>query len=714
MSPKDPNQSDRKTRAEQDIFDELASLCRLRGYVHAIALFCIRDTFVSYTDAGMRAEDMLPLFSPDRLIRTELSTLIGLLIKGEIDFTPPDTDTIERYVTRTQGLLGELHDSMTAAYFEGFDPAVPGSFTPFAKGKAFREPIFYGGDSAYPFQYRDFAKKKYANDAAWLQMVKGFTIDEAIDVVRSVAKVLDCKVASFPHRRSEDASDWNLLPPLTFTARDTAAAGGLDVDRAEMVLRAFAVPKGERNSQFSALQDFNIATACPLLITPAGDFVLFQLYSLFECLYESPFYWMGADKACLAVAMQHRGKFTEDFSRDRLEAVFGRDYVYSNVDIIDERGKTAGEIDVLVLFGDRAVVLQAKSKRLTIAARKGNDGQLRDDFKKSVQDSYDQGYKCARLLANREHTCMTSGSIAVPVPKTLKEIHILCVVADHYPALAFQVRQFLETQTNEVIQPPYVLDVFTLDAMAEMLASPLHFLSYIKRRTGYGDRVSSAHEMTILSYHLKKNLWLDDKFSMVTLDDNISVDLNVAMTVRREGVPGRGAPSGLLTELPSTTVGRIIERIEEKPDPATISLGLMLLTLGGEAVKKASLAIDKIVSMAQRDGKAHDLTLPLDEARSGVTIHCNSDLSLKAGQTLQIHCENRKHIHKADTWFGICLSPTGALRGGLNLEFPWEPNSEIDDRVAAISLRRARRLTTIGRNDPCPCGSGKKFKKCCL
>jgi SEC-C motif-containing protein len=21
---------------------------------------------------------------------------------------------------------------------------------------------------------------------------------------------------------------------------------------------------------------------------------------------------------------------------------------------------------------------------------------------------------------------------------------------------------------------------------------------------------------------------------------------------------------------------------------------------------------------------------------------------------------------------------------------------------------------TVGRNDPCPCGSGKKFKKCCL
>jgi len=27
---------------------------------------------------------------------------------------------------------------------------------------------------------------------------------------------------------------------------------------------------------------------------------------------------------------------------------------------------------------------------------------------------------------------------------------------------------------------------------------------------------------------------------------------------------------------------------------------------------------------------------------------------------------------------------------------------------------RNTHLTNVGRNDPCPCGSGKKFKKCCL
>jgi uncharacterized protein len=33
---------------------------------------------------------------------------------------------------------------------------------------------------------------------------------------------------------------------------------------------------------------------------------------------------------------------------------------------------------------------------------------------------------------------------------------------------------------------------------------------------------------------------------------------------------------------------------------------------------------------------------------------------------------------------------------------------------AAARQSSANRLKDIGRNDPCPCGSGKKFKKCCL
>nr|WP_233217455.1 SEC-C metal-binding domain-containing protein [Trinickia dabaoshanensis] len=33
------------------------------------------------------------------------------------------------------------------------------------------------------------------------------------------------------------------------------------------------------------------------------------------------------------------------------------------------------------------------------------------------------------------------------------------------------------------------------------------------------------------------------------------------------------------------------------------------------------------------------------------------------------------------------------------------------ERQLATTIQRA--APKIGRNDPCPCGSGKKFKKCC-
>ncbi|HOY00415.1 SEC-C metal-binding domain-containing protein [Zoogloea sp.] len=42
----------------------------------------------------------------------------------------------------------------------------------------------------------------------------------------------------------------------------------------------------------------------------------------------------------------------------------------------------------------------------------------------------------------------------------------------------------------------------------------------------------------------------------------------------------------------------------------------------------------------------------------------------------------------------------------------WWPNLH-----ATYELQRAttikRELPKFGRNDPCPCGSGKKFRKCC-
>ena len=707
-------------RAEQEIFEELALLCASPGYAHALAFLCFRDNIVRY-QGEMTAEDMKNMFSPERLVRTEISTLLGLLIKTEIDYTLPDSATTRRYISRTEELLEELHKAMLSSVLGGLtlQEAAEKGINPFSQGNALREAIFYGGETGYSFQYRDLSLKKYAADNGWLTLHKGFSIQSARNVIASLATLHAEKLTDVMNQMTRShPSKWSLLPGFSFTAQELSEFARIDKQVVENVLAAFALAPGETNSGFRSLHDFNVANATPLL-RHGESFILFQEYSIAEALYDSPFYWMCGDAAYLSTAMSHRGKFVEEFSRERLERVFGSASVYRNVDIYESKRTKVGEIDVLVLFGNRAIVLQAKSKRLTLEARKGNDQQLKDDFKKSVQESYDQARECAEFFSKPSLRFIDANSKELSIPKRMKTIYIFCVVSDNYPALSFQARQFLTVRTTDVIRAPFVMDIFTLDVMTEMLESPLYFLSYVDKRTGYADRIVASHELVLLSQHLKRNLWFEDKYQMILLEDDISADLDVAMSVRRDNVPGKRTPDGILTRIVNTSVGRILKEIEARPEPATLDLGFMLLTLGENAVVKLSKAIDLITSRARLDRKGHDVSVPLDEAGSGLTIHCNDEPMPSSGPRLMGHCRLRKYVLKVKEWHGLCLLPKdGTLRFGVSLNYEWEHDPEMD--AFASRLRKPvpfedifpRWNHKIGRNDPCPCTSGLKYKKC--
>jgi uncharacterized protein len=43
----------------------------------------------------------------------------------------------------------------------------------------------------------------------------------------------------------------------------------------------------------------------------------------------------------------------------------------------------------------------------------------------------------------------------------------------------------------------------------------------------------------------------------------------------------------------------------------------------------------------------------------------------------------------------------------------WRQQS-LDRQIPRVRAKSAQRSPKRGRNDPCPCGSGRKYKKCCL
>jgi len=706
-------------RPEQDIFNELAVLCSSPGYPHVVAYLTYRDNVIGYGDV-LESDDYLKNHSPDRLIRTEISTLIGLMARAPIDLSLPTRDELETYLNRTEALLEELHYAVAMPFAK--DRGDRPNSNPFSSADAMREPIFYGAESAYSFQYRDLAQHKYHRDAAWLQQNKGFDLDQAVIVAKTLARFQNNKMLETLRELATTPPDErSILPGFMFDVADVVKHSGLPRAVVMQVLQAFTFAD-DGNKTFNSLQDFNATNAFPLLKIADESFVLFQYMSFAEALYDTPFFWMFADKRYSDTAATNRGLFAEDFGVQRLVRVFGAENVYRNVDIWKSKGAKLGEIDVLVLFGDRAIVVQAKSKRLTLAARKGNDLQLKADFKGAVQDACDQALDCGRLLVERSARYTDASGREIVLPTGIKTVYPLCLVSDHFPALSFQARQFLKTTTLAKLETPLVCDVFFLDTVTEMLETPLRLLSYLELRSLAGNSVMLSHEHTALGFHLKQNLWIEDAHLFVLVDD-ISADLDVSMAVRREGISGRRTPEGILTTLEGTAVGSIVAEIERGANPAAIDVGLHLLKLSGSAARDLSGVITRLANKSASDGMRHDATIGIDKASTGLTIHCTGEDHISAALALKNHCELRKYKQRAQTWCGMAVEPgTGQFRFGFVLNYPWKLDTKLEQRTAHISpgrpasalkpFIRTGSFPRVGRNEACPCGSGRKFKRC--
>ena len=701
-----------RMRPEQEIFDELTALCISPGFVHVIAAICLRDTVVGFKDE-LTADDMAHLFSRSRLIRTEITTLIGLMMRTPIDFTVPNSNTISALGERAEQLLEELHQSMvphwTAA--ELTDP----TFNPFTHGDVLREAIFYGGKSAYSFQYRDLAPMKYQADAQWLLENKGVDLQVTREIWKQIIELLDDNLMeTLRTMPSKPLDEWTMLPGFVFSCATLAARTGLSFEVVHGVVQAFCLPDAEVNAGFTNTHAFNVAYAYPFIMKGTDEFVMFQYYGIVEALYDVPFYWMGADEAYATTAFEHRGKFAETFAVQCLSKVFGADNVFQNVEILKNRSNILGEIDVLVIFGDRAIVLQAKSKKLTLKSRKGNDLTLQGDFKGAVQDAVDQALNCAKLLNNNSLTFRARDGRLVEIGAKPSAIFPISLLAEHYPALAFQARQFLKFEETDQIVAPLVIDVFALDAICEMLTSPLRFLSYLSLRAKFGRSLLMSHEHTILSYHLKRNLWLEEGIDLAQIHDDISADLDVAMAVRRDGVPGAATVAGILTRFVGTPFARLIADIENARSPAAIDLGLTLLELSEATVKEINKGINQILGKTAADAGIHDMSIQFAGGPCGLTIHCSNLPPDLAEQRLHTHCQTRKYLGKATKWFGLALRPDGSLMLVAELKGAWTFSPEREARWGkANPLSGRTRAPKIGRNDPCPCGSGKKSKKCC-
>ncbi len=139
-----------------------------------------------------------------------------------------------------------------------------------------------------------------------------------------------------------------------------------------------------------------------------------------------------------------------------------------------------------------------------------------------------------------------------------------------------------------------------------------------------------------------------------------------------------------------------------------------------------------------RNTKEAETPEKLMRARYTAFVKSEIDFIMDTVLASKKHEFNRKHIEKwaeESIWYGLDIVKTdkgAALDSEGNVEFKatysqngmkvtHHENASFKKEDGKWFLEDGEMVTTgqivneekIGRNDPCPCGSGKKFKKCC-
>ena len=661
------------TSSESEIFSKLERLCTSPGYVHALASICFTNQII----LGIK-EEPLPEGAPQRLTYTEIMTLVGLHIKAPISYELLSTEDLTSYVNRSYQLLAELQEAIENPFYQlvhELQTAIVNNDLRTTLEEAnpmyqlFRGSIFYAGDSAYYFQYLDFVVPKYEADAAWLLTNKNVELNAGRSACKKLAEL-------HQHRMDElltGQRDHALLRE-SFLGEFQYSHEDLRLSQAELnFIEAFTLPHDQNNAEFNSATAFNAAYAYPIIRRSEDEIIVLSYYWLTHAFYESPHYWLLQDGKYCQTAATNRGRATESIAADLLERVFLKDNVFKNVKIVEGKGNTLGEIDVLVVYANHVLILQAKSKRLTLQAREGHVLTLEEDFGIAVRKAADQAFLCAEHINSPKARLSSPDGRLIPEISPNSTIFTLTTVLDHYPALLYQTFFLLEHHSTGRIAAPFITDIFALDTMTEMLDSPLKFLHYLSRRTRKPKFLLASNEHELIGTYLKNGLVFEEDVDIVCVDENISDYIDIAMEVKRSNAEGFSLPENIFDKFSDTHLGDIINLLENNPGDLTISLGLEFLDavvhdsgLIKEFDRKIRMALDRVTR-----GEAYvGFSFVLRDSSMGVTVMCVPVVSESNGDKLRGICTSRKFQSKLPNWIGILLSSSGQFSIACELSEP--------------------------------------------
>lgn len=684
-------------RSAQDIFEDLRVLVQSDGALHEISAMLYRDWVVTVDVAeGRVVDDPEHRWSISKLNKNEFLLLLGLMIQSDHDRTYQIVTADQTFAERADKLLREFHDRVLEDVGISFDPETKTiTDREDSLGYLARESIYYGAESFYVHQFLKFGRQRYREDMDWLLRNVGASIRPLLDIAKHIVDHVNMQMNGTIHARQQghEFNNGDLTNSMLVPKSELRKKFG---DKADAFMRKFVTPIRGVNKDFTDPFAINQLAISPII--ELGDYLYVpHQYRLMESLYESPFYWMMADKAYEDTHARNRGAFLEATTTQILKSVFGEKNVFENVLVHLDGKDEVGEIDVLVLYGEFVIVVQVKSKRITLKARTGDLSALNKDFSDAIQAPYAQALKCIEAI-KAGGTCSTKGGRRLDL-HGLPRFFPMVVLSDPFPASTFLSQAMLKQEEGIA---PVIWDIGVLDCVGRILPTPIELLFYLKSRSDVFASIMSDSEYNFLGYHLKAKLVLGYDADFMTLERDFAGAIDDFMISADVGAPSE-RPVGILERLKMPVISDLLADLKQAP-PEVASVVIDLYDFSGAMLKDISSTIVDLRNEVRVTGKAIKAFSILTES-GGITYAVTRDCNKNAAAAAEAIGVKNKYEQKRDRWYVIvdCIKTENPVDGLAPLVWPWKEDSE--------AAKQAEMVNQMFKTQHVPRTVGQGFKK---
>lgn len=384
------------------------------------------------------------------------------------------------------------------------------------------------------------------------------------------------------------------------------------------------------------------------------------------------------------------------------------------------------EADGLVIYDDHLIVIEVKAGAFTYTSPATDLPAHIASLENLARSPASQGNRFVDYLESAPEVVIADcnhNEIGRLQRSTFRHVTICAVTLDPFTALAARAHHLKKIGVDIGTRPVWLLSIDDLRVYADLIGDSLTFLHFIEQRmiAGQSELVDLNDEMDHLGLYLQENNYAMYAAELVG-SDTAKLHFDGYRTPIDEYYLAvlRGEPAVAPRQKMPPRIAEIIQFLNKSQKPGRSVIASFLLDASGDYRETIARFIDEQIKWNAEFERPKPLSTYGDHAFTlwtwSPSVKRDSEFALRHTKAVVAATHEKARLmieleFDADSVIADVHWHDVSLQGLSDVE-----RAKVEEAGTALRQERvatAMRDRKVGRNDPCPCGSGLKYKKCC-